>query len=91
MTPEDGIDPRVIRAKVDAAGTHDAGQQIQDMRTYAMRMALVTGAAVLLVVAGLLVPDHTLALGLWTGAAIGVLAALVFARPKRRTNQRGNS
>ena len=87
-----GVDPRVIRAKADAAEIHDAGQQIQDMRTYSTRMTLLTCAAGLLSIAGFFVPDRALALGLWTGAALGVLVGLfctwiaLFARAKRQGN-----
>jgi hypothetical protein len=82
--PPDGVDPRVIRAKADAAEIHDAEQQIQDLRTYSTRMTLATIGAALLSLAGLFSPDRALALGLWAGAVIGILAALLFIRPKRR-------
>jgi hypothetical protein len=73
----DGVDPRVIRAKADAAEIHAAGQ---DSRTYGTRMVLVTSAAVILIVTGFLVSGLALAAGL----GVGVLVGLLFARSKRK-------
>jgi hypothetical protein len=53
------------------------------MRIHGMRMAFVVAGALLLAVAGLLVPNRTVAISLLAVAAIGVLTALLFV-PKHK-------
>lgn len=82
---QDGVDPRVVQARADFAGSRRHRRRIEGPRPVASRRGPVIGVAALLVLVGFFVPELSGPLWILAMSMIGALIVLAsIPKPPRR-------